>query len=78
MLLLTIVLPAVEANARRPPRLDSASMWVLIGALVAGVLAWQFLRWQRFRAPSGWVTPSLPRSGWGRRSSRMSRSPDSA
>jgi hypothetical protein len=52
--MIAVHLLVVEANARMPPRRDSSSMWILMGALGASALARQFLRWRRFRAPQAW------------------------
>jgi len=34
-----------------PPRLDSTTLWFLVGALVVSSVLWQFLRWRRFKVP---------------------------
>jgi hypothetical protein len=49
--LIAVHFMVVAANARTPPRLDSALLWMLVGALVVAVVLWQFLRWRRFKVP---------------------------
>jgi len=49
--MIAVHLLVVEANGRSPPRIDSELLWVLVILLAAGMLAWQFFRWRRFRRP---------------------------
>jgi uncharacterized membrane protein len=41
----------VEANARKPPTMESAHLWLLLSVFIVATLVAQFLRWQRFRRP---------------------------
>ena len=41
----------VQANARKPPHLDTMSMGILIAILVSAALTWQLFSRRRFRRP---------------------------
>jgi uncharacterized membrane protein len=49
--IIALHLLVVEANSRTPARIDSESLWMLLGTFVLATLAWQFCRWRRFRRP---------------------------
>jgi uncharacterized membrane protein len=49
--MIAVHLLVVEANRRSPPHIDNQLLWVLLGVLVVGMLAWQFFRWRRFQRP---------------------------
>jgi hypothetical protein len=49
--LIALHLLVIAANRQTPPRLDSTLIWLLVGALLVSTIAWQFLRWRRFRVP---------------------------
>jgi hypothetical protein len=42
----------IDASARKPPRMDSELLWLLLSVFIVLTLVWQFLRWQRFRRPA--------------------------
>jgi uncharacterized membrane protein len=48
---ISLHLLVVQANARTPPRIDSGLLWTLVAVFIVATLAWQLLRWQRFRRP---------------------------
>jgi len=49
--MIAVHLLVVEANRQSPPHIDNELLWVLLGVLVVGMLAWQFFRWRRFQRP---------------------------
>jgi len=49
--MIAVHLLVVEANRQSPPHIDNELLWVLLGVLVAGMLAWQLFRWRRFQRP---------------------------
>jgi len=49
--LIAVHVMVIVANRQLPPRLDSTTLWFLVGALVVSSVLWQFLRWRRFKVP---------------------------
>lgn len=49
--LIAVHLLVIAANRQLPPRLDSTTLWFLVGALVVASIFWQILRWRRFKVP---------------------------